>query len=140
MAQEQVVEEMDDEQAAMEAKARAMLDNPMVPEAMKAQVRDMLAQTLRTVATNAAQCLGAGATSSTATDGCLIQKPTPVLLSPMQLSCLRDCPPIRALLLGTTDPGSVLYRLPKSDGVLNIILRFVVLYCQGEVPVRTCVG
>ena len=89
-------------------------------------------------ATNAAQRLGAGATSSTATDGCLIQKPTAVLLSPMQLSCLRDCPPIRALLLGTTDPGSVLYRLPKSDGVLNIILRFVVLFYEEEVPALTC--
>ena len=57
----------------------------------------------------------------------------------MQLKCVWEFRPTRALLLGTTDPGSVLYRLPKSDGVLNIILRFVVLYCQGEVPVRTCV-
>ena len=51
----------DDEQAAMEAKARAMLDNPMVPEAMKTQVRQMLAQTqqLRQQAAQAAAQLSA---------------------------------------------------------------------------------
>ena len=59
---------------------------------------------------------------------------------PMQLKGVWEFRPTRAVLLGTTDPGSVLYRLPKSDGVLNIILGFVVLYCQGEVSVRTCVG
>ena len=58
----------------------------------------------------------------------------------MPLSCVWKFRPTRAVLLGTTDPGSVLYRLPKSDGVLNIILGFVVLYCQGEVTVRTCVA
>jgi hypothetical protein len=59
---------------------------------------------------------------------------------PMQLSCVWEFQPTRAVLLGTTDPGSVLCRLPKSDGVLNIILGFVVLYYQGEVPALTCVG
>ena len=47
-----------------------------------------------------------------------------------------EVPPTRAVLLGTIDPDSVLCRLPKSDGVLNIILSFVVLYYQGDVSVR----
>ena len=58
---------------------------------------------------------------------------------PMQLSCPWEFRPTRAALLGTTDPGSVLCRLPKSDGVLNTIMRSVVLYYQRKVPVRTCV-
>ena len=60
------------------------------------------------------------------------------------MSSCSDCPlrllkgawefrPTRAVLLGTIDKGSVLYRLPKSDGVLNIILGFVVLYYAEEV-------
>ena len=60
-------------------------------------------------------------------------------LPPMQLSCLWEFRLTRAVLLGTTDPGSVLYRLPNSNGVLNIILGFLVLFYQAEVPVRTCV-
>ena len=56
----------------------------------------------------------------------------------MQLKCVWELRPTRAVLLGTTDPGSVLYRLPKSDGVLNIILGFVVLFYEEEVPARTC--
>ena len=47
-----------------------------------------------------------------------------------------EVPPTRAVLLGTIDPDSVLCRLPKSDGVLNIILSFVVLYYQGDVSVH----
>jgi hypothetical protein len=61
-----------------------------------------------------------------------------VMPQPMQLKCVWELRPTRAVLLGTTDPGSVLCRLPKSDGVLNIILGFVVLYYQGEVPASTC--
>ena len=57
-------------------------------------------------------------------------------LRPMQLKGVWEFRPTRAVLLGTTDPGSVLYRLPKSDGVLNIILSFVVLYYQGDVSVH----
>merc|ERR1712086_1157312 len=53
-------------------------------------------------------------------------------LPPMPLSCVWEFRPTRALLLGIIDPGSVLYRLPKSDGVLNIILGFVVLYYERE--------
>merc|ERR1711865_482635 len=56
-----------------------------------------------------------------------------VMPQPMQLKCVWEFRPTRAVLLGTIDPGSVLYRLPKSDGVLNIILRFVVLYYEEEV-------
>ena len=56
----------------------------------------------------------------------------------MQLSCVWKLRPTRAVLLGTLDPGSVLWRLPKSNGVLNIILGFVVLHYQGEVPASTC--
>ena len=48
----------------------------------------------------------------------------------MQLKGVWKFRPTRALLLGTTDPGSVLYRLPNSDGVLNIILGFVVLFYE----------
>ena len=59
---------------------------------------------------------------------------------PMQLSCVWEFQPTRAVLLGTTDPGSVLCRLPKSDGVLTIILVFVVLFYEEEVPALTCVG
>ena len=58
----------------------------------------------------------------------------------MQLECVWKLRPTRALLLGTTDPGSVLSLLPKSDGVLNIILGFVVLFYEEEVPATTCVG
>ena len=36
-------------------------------------------------------------------------------LSPMQLKRVWKYRPTRAVLLGTTDQGSVLYRLPKSD-------------------------
>ena len=53
---------------------------------------------------------------------------------PLQQSRLWKIPPIRALLLGTTSQGSVLCQLPKSDGVLNIILGFVVLHYEHEVP------
>ena len=59
---------------------------------------------------------------------------------PMQLKCVWKLRPTRAVLLGTTDPGSVLYRLPKSDGVLNIILGFVVLYYKGEVQAQRVLG
>merc|ERR1711865_832602 len=55
-----------------------------------------------------------------------------VMPQPMQLKCVWEFRPTRAVLLGTIDPGSVLYRLPKSDGVLNIILGFVVLYYEEE--------
>ena len=61
-------------------------------------------------------------------------------LRPMPLSCVWKFRPTRALLLGTTDPGSVLYRLPKSDGVLNIILGFVVLYYEEEVLAQRLLG
>merc|ERR1712166_685101 len=50
----------------------------------------------------------------------------------MQLKCVWEFRPTRAVLLGTTDQGSLLYRLPKSDGVLKIILDFVVLYYEEE--------
>ena len=53
---------------------------------------------------------------------------------PLQQSRLWKIPPIRALLLGTTSQGSLLCQLPKSDGVLNIILGFVVLHYEREVP------
>ena len=53
----------------------------------------------------------------------------------MQLKCVWKFPPTRAVLLGTIDPDSVLCRLPKSDGVLNIILSFVLCY-QGDVSVH----
>ena len=59
---------------------------------------------------------------------------------PMQLKCVWEFRPTRAILLGTTDPGSVLYRLPKSDGVLNIILGFVVLYYEEEVLAQRVLG
>ena len=55
----------------------------------------------------------------------------------MQLKGVWEFRPTRAVLLGTTDPDSVLYRLPKSDGVLNIILGFVVLFYEEEVPAST---
>ena len=58
----------------------------------------------------------------------------------MQLKCVWEFRPTRSLLLGTTDPGSVLSLLPKTDGVLNIILGFVVLYYEEEVPATKCVG
>ena len=63
-----------------------------------------------------------------------------VMPQPMQLKCVWEFRPTRAVLLGTTDPGSVLSLLPKSDGVLNIILGFVVLFYEEEVPALTCVG
>ena len=62
----------------------------------------------------------------------LLHAPLPT----MQLKCVWKFPPTRAVLLGTIDPDSVLCRLSKSDGVLNIILSFVVLYCQGDVSVH----
>merc|ERR1711865_1037321 len=52
---------------------------------------------------------------------------------PMQLKGVWKFRPTRDVMLGTTDPGSVLYRLPKSDGVLNIILGFVVLHYEEEI-------
>ena len=61
-------------------------------------------------------------------------------LRPMQLKGVWEFRPTRAVLLGTTDPGSVLYRLPKSDGVLNIILGFVVLYYEEEVLTQRVLG
>ena len=59
---------------------------------------------------------------------------------PMQLKCVWEFRPTRAVLLGTTDPGSVLYRLLKSDGVLNIILHFVVLFYEEEVLAQRVLG
>ena len=41
---------------------------------------------------------------------------------------------IRAFLLGTTDQGSVLLRLPKSEDIMCIILSLVVLDYQCKVP------
>ena len=61
-------------------------------------------------------------------------------LRPMQLKGVWEFRPTRAVLLGTIDPGSVLYRLPKSDGVLNIILDFVVLYYEEEVLAERVLG
>ena len=58
----------------------------------------------------------------------------------MQLKCVWKFRPTRAVLLSTTDPGSVLYRLPKSDGVLNIILGFVVLFYEEEVLAQRVLG
>ena len=58
----------------------------------------------------------------------------------MQLKGVWEFRPTRAVLLGTIDPGSVLYRLPKSDGVLNIILGFVVLYYEEEVLAQRVLG
>ena len=58
----------------------------------------------------------------------------------IQLKCVWEFRPTRAVLLGTIDPGSVLYRLPKSDGVLNIILGFVVLYYEEEVLAQRVLG
>ena len=58
----------------------------------------------------------------------------------MQLKCVWEFRPTRAVLLGTIDPGSVLYRLPKSDGVLNIILGFVVLFYEEEVLAQRVLG
>ena len=74
-------------------------------------------------------------------DGSVMDSEPPLrLLPPMQLKCVWEFRPTRAVLLGTTDQGSVLCRLPKSDGVLKIILRFVVLFYEEEVPARTRVG
>ena len=58
----------------------------------------------------------------------------------MELKCVWEFRPTRVVLLGTTDPGSVLYRLPKSDGVMNIILGFVVLYYEEEVLAQRVLG
>ena len=54
--------------------------------------------------------------------------------SPLQRRELWDFLPFRALLLGTTDQSSVLSLLPEGHSLLNVILGFVVLHYEGEVP------
>jgi len=63
-----------------------------------------------------------------------------LLSLPLQQRCLWSISILRALLLGTTDQGSVLWRLPRSDGVLNIILDFVVLFYEEEVLAQRVLG
>ena len=52
---------------------------------------------------------------------------------PIQRSSVWRFKPLRMVLLGTADEGSILARLPKGDGVLSIVLGPVVVYYQLQV-------
>ena len=54
-------------------------------------------------------------------------------LPPLQRSSVWKFKPVRMVLLGTADKGSILARLPKGDGVLDIVLGPVVVYYELQV-------
>ena len=59
-------------------------------------------------------------------------------LPPLQRSGVWKFKLLRIVLLGTADKGSILERLPKGDGVLDIVLGPVVVYCELLVAALTC--
>ena len=66
-------------------------------------------------------------------------EPSPAL-PPLQRSSVWKFKPLRMVLLGTADKGSILARLPKGDGVLSIILGPLVVYYQLQVAGLTCLS
>jgi hypothetical protein len=54
-------------------------------------------------------------------------------LPALQRSSVWKFKPLRMVLLGTADKGSILARLPMGDGVLSIVLGPVVVYYQLQV-------
>ena len=54
-------------------------------------------------------------------------------LPPLQRSDVWKFKLVRIVLLGTMDKGSILVRLPKGDGVLDIILGPIVVYYELQV-------
>ena len=61
-------------------------------------------------------------------------------LPPLQRSGVWKFKLLRIVLLGTADKGSILERLPKGDGVLNIVLGPVVVYYELLVAALTCLS
>ena len=54
-------------------------------------------------------------------------------LPPLQRSSVWKFKRLRMVLLGTADKGSILARLPKGDGVLDILLGPLVVYYELQV-------
>ena len=61
-------------------------------------------------------------------------------LPPLQRSSVWKFKPLRMVLLGTADKGSILARLPKGDGVLDIVLGPLVVYYELQVAGLTCLS
>ena len=61
-------------------------------------------------------------------------------LPPLQRSCVWKFKPLRMVLLGTANKGNILARLPKGDGVLDIVLGPVVVYYELQVPALACLS
>ena len=61
-------------------------------------------------------------------------------LPPLQRSGVWKFKLVRIVLLGTADKGSILERLPKGDGVLDIVLGPVVVYYELLVAALTCLS
>ena len=59
-------------------------------------------------------------------------------LPPLQRSGVWKFKLLRIVLLGTTDTGSILERLPKGHGVLDIVLGPLVVYYELLVAALTC--
>ena len=61
-------------------------------------------------------------------------------LPPLQRSGVWKFKLLRIVLLGTMDKGSILERLPKGHGVLDIVLAPVVVYYELQVAALTCLS
>ena len=61
-------------------------------------------------------------------------------LPPLQRSGVWKFKLLRIVLLGTADKGSILERLPKGDGVLDVVLGPVVVYYELLVAALTCLS
>ena len=58
-------------------------------------------------------------------------------LPPLQRSSVWKFKLLRVVLLGTADKGSILVRLPKGHGVLDVVLGPVVVYYELQVAALT---
>ena len=61
-------------------------------------------------------------------------------LPPLQRSGVWKFKLLRIVLLGTADKGSILERLPKGHGVLDVVLGPVVVYYELLVAALTCLS
>ena len=61
-------------------------------------------------------------------------------LPPLQRSGVWKFKLLRIVLLGTMDKGSILERLPKGHGVLDVVLGPVVVYYELLVAALTCLS
>ena len=61
-------------------------------------------------------------------------------LPPLQRSSVWEFIPLRIVLLGTADKDSILARLPKGDGVLDVVLGPLVLCYELQVAGLTCLS